>query len=284
MGCRFIGGSAGAAGSCTAFPGVLSNLEIRRIIKDEGITPYFNTTAMVKYFKYAGDSWVGYDDAETYAMKEAFANNRCLGGIMIWSIDFDDSTGGGIGLDNPNGYKSPQSATVIPMPHTTVPAGQTFTLGSGAATDIPRLPNGGAQNVPSGPGSDKCSQCSFFRLITSTCCGTGGSVSNPIMIPAGVPTPMDIPLPAGFIPSQSFRDPSGSTVPANQPLPRETIIPRGTTFTQPFVIAPGTPLHEGEGDDQNSNSSSLIWLSPDIWNEPNPQVQCFFPCTFVLPP
>lgn len=78
MGCRFIGGSAGAAGSCTAFPGVLSNLEIRRIIKDEGITPYFNTTAMVKYFKYAGDSWVGYDDAETYAMKEAFANDRCL--------------------------------------------------------------------------------------------------------------------------------------------------------------------------------------------------------------
>lgn len=78
MGCRFVGGQGGAAGSCTAFPGVLSNREIRRIIKDEGITPYFNTTAMVKYFKYAGDSWVGYDDAETYALKEEYANNRCL--------------------------------------------------------------------------------------------------------------------------------------------------------------------------------------------------------------
>lgn len=33
---------------------------------------------MVKYFKYKGDSWVGYDDAETYAMKEAFANDKCL--------------------------------------------------------------------------------------------------------------------------------------------------------------------------------------------------------------
>ncbi|OAK98905.1 hypothetical protein IQ06DRAFT_356896 [Phaeosphaeriaceae sp. SRC1lsM3a] len=284
MGCRFVGGQGGAAGSCTAFPGVLSNREIRRIIKDEGITPYFNTTAMVKYFKYAGDSWVGYDDAETYALKEEYANNRCLGGIMIWSIDFDDETGGGIGLDTPNNFRSPESATIIPMSHTTVPAGQTFTLGSGASTDIPRLPNGGSQNSPQGPGADKCSQCSFFRRITSTCCGTGGSVANPILIPAGVPTPMDIPLPAGFTPNQSFQDASGNTVPANKPLPQETILPQGTIFTQPFLIAPGTTLREGEGDDQSSNSSSLVWLSPDIWNNPNPNVQCFFPCTLVLPP
>jgi chitinase len=98
-------------------------------------------TAMVKYFTYKGNSWVGYDDADTYALKEAYANDRCLGGIMIWSIDFDDETG--IGLVDGNDYKSPESATVIPMAHTTVPAGQTFTLGSGAATDIPRLPAGG---------------------------------------------------------------------------------------------------------------------------------------------
>jgi chitinase len=123
---------------------------------------------------------------------------------MIWSIDFDDETGGCIGLDSPNNFKSPESATIIPMPHTTVAAGQTFTLGSGASTDVPHLPNGGNQNNPQGPGADKCSQCSFFRRITSTCCGTGGSVGNPILIPAGVPTPMDIPLPAGFTPNQSF--------------------------------------------------------------------------------
>jgi hypothetical protein len=30
MGCRFISGQGGAAGSCTAFPGVLSNREIKR--------------------------------------------------------------------------------------------------------------------------------------------------------------------------------------------------------------------------------------------------------------
>lgn len=78
MGCRFVGGSAGAPGSCTDFPGILSNLEIRRLVESEKITPTLNSTAMVKYFKYGGDSWVGYDDIETYAMKEAYANDRCL--------------------------------------------------------------------------------------------------------------------------------------------------------------------------------------------------------------
>lgn len=256
IGCGFIEGEGGAAGACTKFPGVLSNREIKQLIKDEDITPYFNETAMVKYFTYAGDSWVGYDDAETYALKEAFADDHCLGGIMIWSIDFDDKTG--LGLGDANEYKSPQSATVIPMAHTTVPRGQTFTLGPGVATDILRLPNGGNQNSPVGPGASKCEEYSFFRLITSTCYGTGGSVGNPIIIPAQVLTPMDIPLLPGFIPPQSFTDRDSASVLANVPLPRETIIPESTIFTQPFLIASGFSLREGEDKDQASNSSNLV--------------------------
>ncbi|EAT76454.1 hypothetical protein SNOG_16082 [Parastagonospora nodorum SN15] len=279
MGCSFISGEGGAAGSCTNSRGILSNREIKQIIKDEGIKSYFNETAMVKYFTYKGSCWVGYDDAETYALKEA-ANDRCLGGIIIWSIDFDDETG--VGLGDGNNYRSPESATVIPMAHTKVPTGQTFTLGSGARTDIPRLPNGGNQNIPQGP--PNCQQCSLFRLITSTSCGNGGSFGNLVLVPAGVGTPMDIPLPAGFTPPQSFTDPSGAVIPASQPLPRVTIIPQGTVFTQPFIIGRGASLHQGEGDDQSSNSTSLVWLSPESWNSPNPQVQCFFPCTLVLPP
>jgi chitinase len=280
MGCSFISGEGGAVGSCTNTAGVLSNREIRRMIDEEKIQPYFNETAMVKYFTYAGNSWVGYDDAETYALKEAFANDRCLGGIMIWSVDFDDETG--IGLNPTNEFKSPESATIIPMAHTTVKPGQTFTLGPGASTDLPRLPNGGDQNVPAGPGGDQCNQCSFFRLITSTCCGSGGSVGNPILIPAGNPTPMDIPLPAGFTPNEEFKDPDGNNIPANKPLPKETILPQGTTFTKPFVIAPGEELKNGEGDE--TNGTNLIWLSPEVWNTDPPDVQCNFPCTFVFPP
>ena len=100
MGCAFKG--PGAAGECTAFEGVLSNREIQSMIKKEGITPYFNQTAMVKYFTYAGDSWVGYDDDETLALKESFANSLCLGGLMIWSIDYDAQAGAQLPSDTGN--------------------------------------------------------------------------------------------------------------------------------------------------------------------------------------
>jgi GH18 family chitinase len=83
MGCPFIPKQGGAPGECTNFAGILSNREIRQLIQDENITPILNETAMVKYFTYGGDSWIAYDDEETYALKESFANNRCLGGIMI---------------------------------------------------------------------------------------------------------------------------------------------------------------------------------------------------------
>jgi len=36
---------------------------------------------------------VSYDDPETFAIKRAFANNRCLGGFMIWALDQDDRSG-----------------------------------------------------------------------------------------------------------------------------------------------------------------------------------------------
>lgn len=82
MGCRFKFNKTGAAGECTDFSGVLSNREIQRMIQKNGYKPYFNFTAMVKYFTYDKINWVGYDDAQTLGMKEAFANSRCLGGLM----------------------------------------------------------------------------------------------------------------------------------------------------------------------------------------------------------
>ncbi|KAF2742345.1 glycoside hydrolase family 18 protein [Sporormia fimetaria CBS 119925] len=89
--CGFDG--PGAKGECTDSAGVLSNREIQSIIKNEGLTPYLNETAMVKYVTYAGNSWVGYDDEETLAMKESFANSLCLGGLMIWSLTLQATAG-----------------------------------------------------------------------------------------------------------------------------------------------------------------------------------------------
>jgi hypothetical protein len=56
MGCSFVPEKGGAPGKCTGAAGIISNREIRQLIKDDNITPILNKTAMVKYFTYAGDS------------------------------------------------------------------------------------------------------------------------------------------------------------------------------------------------------------------------------------
>ncbi|KAL0934896.1 LysM domain-containing protein [Colletotrichum truncatum] len=178
---------------------------------------------------------------------------------------------------------SPERATVIPLPHTTVPACSTFTLGRGAATDIPRLRREGAQNSDPGPGHDRCPACSFFRLVSSTCCGSGGSLCNPITIPANTPTPVDIELPAGFEPNQPFVDSEGVRRPADSPLPEQATIPRGTEFPSPFLIPGGQPLAGGE-DGTGAGSENDIWVHPTIWDQPSPTVWCEPPCTIRLPP
>ena len=37
------------------------------------------------------NQWVSYDDEKTFEIKMNYANERCLGGTMIWSVDQDDS-------------------------------------------------------------------------------------------------------------------------------------------------------------------------------------------------
>ncbi|KAF2720853.1 glycoside hydrolase family 18 protein [Polychaeton citri CBS 116435] len=92
IGCGFT--AAGPAGQCTDSEGTLSNREIQAMIREGGYTPYFNRTAMVKYFTYDEKYWVGYDDSDTYTLKVDYASSHCMGGTMIWSIDFDPEAGG----------------------------------------------------------------------------------------------------------------------------------------------------------------------------------------------
>lgn len=164
--------------------------------------------------------------------------------------------------NNGDSHTSPESATVIPLPHTTVPAKSTFTINVPAAADIVPLPYNGDQNIPKGPGQGRCSQCSFFRLITSTCCGTGASIGNPLVIPPGNPVPRDIELPAGFVPPQPFADQDGVVHPARKPLTSEAILPLGTVFLEPFVIPAGQPLRGGE--DTTTGDGDLTWIDPKI--------------------
>jgi chitinase len=86
-GCGFKG--AGSAGRCSAFDGVLTNAEITELWLTKGYEQHLNSTSMTKWMVYDNDNWVGFDDPITHHMKLGFADKRCLGGSMYWSVDQD---------------------------------------------------------------------------------------------------------------------------------------------------------------------------------------------------
>lgn len=93
-------------------------------------------------------------------------------------------------------------------------------------------------------------------------------------------------LPAGFVPNQPIPASDGSVYPPGQPLPREILIPIGTTFPIPLLVPPGLPLSntwspEADGDYDNGNGT--LYLVPDFWDGPR-SVWCSYPCTLVFPP
>ncbi|KAI1373922.1 glycoside hydrolase superfamily [Hypoxylon crocopeplum] len=88
-GCEFSDGAHG--GECTGTPGVLSAAEIVKIIAN-GATITFDEEAAVKIVTWDSNQWVSWDDAETMKIKMNYANQRCLGGRMVWAIDLDDGT------------------------------------------------------------------------------------------------------------------------------------------------------------------------------------------------
>lgn len=90
MGCSFSGPSN--KGPCSDFEGYLMNSEIQKIIKDKSLTPELLKDAMVKQVSW-DDQWVAYEDWDTLAMKMEYANDHCLGGTFIWSLDFGGDSG-----------------------------------------------------------------------------------------------------------------------------------------------------------------------------------------------
>ena len=109
-GCEFSDGAKG--GECTGTPGVLSAAEINKIIK-AGATITFDPVAAVKIVTWDTDQWVSWDDAETLKIKVDYANQRCLGGTMVWAIDLDDGTlldalGGNLGREKARIFEAPK--------------------------------------------------------------------------------------------------------------------------------------------------------------------------------
>ena len=89
-GCPFSSG--GNPGPCTANSGTLSFPEIQQVIAG-GATVTLDTAAAVKVVTWDSNQWVSYDDADTFKMKVDFANDKCLGGLMVWASSLDDGNG-----------------------------------------------------------------------------------------------------------------------------------------------------------------------------------------------
>jgi chitinase len=87
-GCDYL--SAGDAGDCSAQAGILLGSEINNIISENNLSPVLYTDAAVKTITWNGDQWVSFDDQDTWKIKADFAKSQCLGGVLVWSVDYDD--------------------------------------------------------------------------------------------------------------------------------------------------------------------------------------------------
>jgi len=89
-GCGFSAG--GNPGKCSASAGSLMFSEIKEIV-DAGADVVHDEKAGVKMVTWDTNQWVSYDDDETLQTKMDFANELCLGGVMVWAASTDDYQG-----------------------------------------------------------------------------------------------------------------------------------------------------------------------------------------------
>jgi len=95
------------------------------------------------------------------------------------SLSAGTSSGEGIVGGFPT-HISPNNATILPLPCTTVPPGDIFTLLPACTSGINSLPSNGPD---SSNDFDGClGNCDLLRLLTGTCCGTGGNTLSPVII------------------------------------------------------------------------------------------------------
>ncbi|KAF4454651.1 hypothetical protein F53441_2885 [Fusarium austroafricanum] len=89
-GCLFDAG--GPAEPCTDAVGVMSNPEIMRKLGGKIGSGELDKTAAIKTLKF-GNTWLTYDDVDTWKLKLDLARSQCLGGAMVWAISQDTSDG-----------------------------------------------------------------------------------------------------------------------------------------------------------------------------------------------
>lgn len=89
-GCRFTG--PGVAGPCTGAAGFKGYFEIRDQLAEEGLsTSRFDEDSGSMYLV-QGNQWISYDSTDTFRIKKKYADDNCLRGTMVWSVDMIDGT------------------------------------------------------------------------------------------------------------------------------------------------------------------------------------------------
>ncbi|CAG8962203.1 hypothetical protein HYFRA_00005255 [Hymenoscyphus fraxineus] len=106
--CPYSGPNRG--GACSQSDGILTLKEIQDLIKQKNLTPKLIPDIMQKTIVYDGDQWMGYDDAETIALKLKWADEHCLGGTVAWSSDFIAGNG------KPSPTQSPPAPSIVAPP------------------------------------------------------------------------------------------------------------------------------------------------------------------------
>ncbi|KAJ7893287.1 glycoside hydrolase [Mycena leptocephala] len=78
--CTMVGG--GAAGSCTATSGILSQYEVDKLIS--GKKPTLDTASQTYWLDISAGDLITFDQADTLAKKTTFAATTCFGGTFEW--------------------------------------------------------------------------------------------------------------------------------------------------------------------------------------------------------
>lgn len=89
-GCRYD--SAGDVSTCSGEVGVLSNAEVHQLMARLGGVPTLDEEAAVQVFSHE-DQWITYEDDKTLKIKADFVRSRCMGGVMVWSVNRDTKDG-----------------------------------------------------------------------------------------------------------------------------------------------------------------------------------------------
>ncbi|KAL7671029.1 hypothetical protein ACOME3_005944 [Neoechinorhynchus agilis] len=79
-------------GEFTREPGYVSYYEVCKELGKSGVTSGFDENMKVPYMT-GNNKWIGYDDAQSLAIKIQYAKDKGYKGVIIWAIDLDDFNG-----------------------------------------------------------------------------------------------------------------------------------------------------------------------------------------------